>query len=248
MGKKYFYLFSVLALFCLDTKAQSTNYDLNGDGDIDVADVEVLIDAIKNEQSYDYVDLGLPSGLLWATMNIGADSPEDYGDHFAWGETTPQSDNTYNWDSYKWCKGSYTTFTKYCNDSSYGYNGFTDTKTVLDADDDAATVNWGGKWRMPTNAEFEELINNTTNVWTTQNGVNGYKFTSKTNGNSIFFPAAGIRWNGKLDYAGSDGNYWSSTLYESYPRSAWYLYCYGGVYSDYDYRSSGRSVRPVRQN
>jgi len=249
MGKKYFYLFSVLALFCLDTKAQSTNCDLNGDGDIDVADVEVLIDAIKNEQSYDYVDLGLPSGLLWATKNLGADSLEDYGDYFAWGETTPQSDNSYSWDSYKWCKGSSTTLTKYCNDSRYGYNGFTDTKTVLDAEDDAATVNLGGKWRMPTIAEFEELIYNTTSEWITQNGVNGRKFTSKTNGNSIFFPAAGGRWDDRLYNAGSCGYYWSSSLGESGPVGAWYLdFGSGGVNAVNYYRYYGRSVRPVRQN
>jgi hypothetical protein len=103
---------------------------------------------------------------------------------------------------------------------------------------------------MPTSAEFQELINNTTSEWTTQNGVSGYKFTSKTNGNSIFFPAAGIRWNGKLDYAGSDGNYWSSSLYESGPGDAWGLgFDSGSVDADsYGGRYDGRSVRPVRQN
>ncbi len=194
------------------------------------------------------VDLGLPSGTLWANMNVGASKPEDYGDYFAWGETTPQSDNRYNWESYKWCNGSSSTLTKYCNNSSNGYNGFTDTKTVLDMEDDAARANWGGNWRMPTKAEFDELIANTTNEWMTQNGVSGRKFTSKTNSNSIFLPAAGERWSGVLDYAGSDGTYWSSSLYEGYPRSAWYLAFGSGYVNTYNggYRSYGQSVRPVR--
>ncbi len=194
------------------------------------------------------VDLGLPSGLKWASMNVGASSPEDYGDYFAWGETTPKS--VYNWSTYKWCNDSNKTLTKYCNDSSYGYNGFTDNKTVLDAEDDAATANWGGDWRMPTMADFEELLTNTTSEWTTQNGVYGRKFTSKTNSNSIFLPAAGARWNVQLDYAGSLGYYWSSTLREDYTSYARSLRFYSEyVYtSDYGLRNDGRSVRPVRKN
>ena len=195
------------------------------------------------------VDLGLPSGLKWASMNVGASSPEDYGDYFAWGETTPQSSNRYYWDSYKWCNGSSTTLTKYCNNSSYGNDGFTDTKTVLDAEDDAAHANWGGDWRMPTLADFQELIDNTTSEWTTQNGVKGRKFTSNTNGKSIFLPAAGCRWNGELYYTGSSGLYWSSTLGESGPDNARYLSFYRGYASTRnDGRDDGRSVRPVRQN
>ncbi len=195
------------------------------------------------------VDLGLPSGLKWAKMNVGASSPEEYGDYFAWGETTPQSSNKYDWTSYKWCKGSSSTLTKYCNNSSYGYNDFTDSKTFLDMEDDAARANWGGDWRMPTQAEFEELIGNTTSKWTTQNGVYGFKFTSKTNSNSIFLPAAGFLLDGELYAAGSRGHYWSSTLYESYPYDAWDLYFGSGdVGTQHYHRDSGRSVRPVRQN
>lgn len=194
------------------------------------------------------IDLGLPSGTKWACCNVGAEKPEDSGGYYAWGETTPQSSNRYYWDSYKWCNGGMYTLTKYCNLSSNGNNGFTDDKTVLDAEDDAASANWGGDWRMPTEAEFDELINNTTNEWTTQNGVYGRKFTSKTNGNSIFLPAAGYRWKGELNYAGSDGHYWSSTLYESYPNDARYLYFTSGpVYTLNDSRYDGRSVRPVRK-
>ncbi len=202
---------------------------------------------VKMESIPNAVDLGLPSGRLWASMNVGASSPEDYGDYFAWGETTPQSDNAYSWTSYKWCKGSESTLTKYCNDSSYGSDGFTDSKTVLDLEDDAARANWGGEWRMPTKAEFQELIDNTTSEWTTQNGEEGRKFTSKTNSNSIFLPAAGYRWADELKFAGSRGYYWSSSLYEGYQYRAWGLHVnYGYVSTNDYYRGRGHSVRPVR--
>ena len=200
---------------------------------------------------HEYVDLGLPSGTLWATMNVGADSPEEYGDYFAWGETEGYNSGktTFNWSTYKWCNGSDNTMTKYCTNSSYGYNNFTDGKTVLDADDDAARANWGGDWRMPTKAEFLELINNTENEWTTQNNVAGYKFTSKTNGNSIFLPAAGSRRYGYLNGTGSYGDYWSSSLHEGYPNYAWSLgFDSGRVGASNGDRFRGHSVRPVRKN
>ena len=155
------------------------------------------------------VDLGLPSGTLWADRNIGADSPEGYGDYFAWGETRPKS--TYSWSTYKYCKGSYNTLTKYCTDSSCGT---VDNKTVLEPSDDAATANWGSNWRMPTHAEQEELIEKCTWTWTTRNGVNGYKVTGP-NGNSIFLPAAGFRYDSSVSGAGSRANYWSASHYDS---------------------------------
>ena len=193
---------------------------------------------------HEYVDLGLPSGLLWATCNVGADTPEAYGDYFAWGETEPK--DTYNWSTYQYCMGSYKTMTKYCQNPSYGYNGFTDILTTLLPEDDAATANWGNGWRMPTKAEFEELYNNTTMTWTTQNGVNGRLFTA-ANGNSLFLPAAGCRWGSELYYAGSYGYYWSRSLYTGSPNSAWDLYFYWGGCGMDDYsRGSGQSVRPVR--
>ena len=203
--------------------------------------------------THTYVDLGLPSGTLWATCNIGADNPEDYGDYFAWGETMGYTGNTsdgrsFNWTSYKYCKGSNTTLTKYCNKSSYGYNSFTDNLTELLPVDDAAYVNWGSGWRMPSKTQFDELINSsyTTTTWTTQNGVNGYQITSKTNGNSIFFPAAGYRNGSSRSSAGSYGYYWSRTLYTSYPNRAYDLYFYlGGINWGNDYRCNGQSVRPV---
>ena len=199
-----------------------------------------------------YVDLGLPSGTLWATCNIGASSPEDYGDYFAWGETEgyDSGKTAFSWSTYKWCKGSIRTMTKYCSNSSYGYEGFTDDLNELELADDAAYVNWGPAWRMPSMEQFEELINSsyTTSEWTTQNGVYGRKITSLSNGNSIFLPAAGYRSGSSLDYAGSYGGYWSRAL-ES-------VSMYGARGSGFDsssiiagrgnHRCSGQSVRPVR--
>ena len=191
----------------------------------------------------EYVDLGLPSGIKWATCNVGATTPEEYGDYFAWGETQPK--DNYYWDSYKYCNGSYDTMTKYC---TYSYYGTVDNKTTLELTDDAAHVNWGGKWRMPTKAEQDELrsSSNCTWTWTTQNGVNGYKVTSKKNGNSIFLPAAGCRSYDNLSGAGSYGFYWSSSLGTSDGYFA-YRVSFGSSYVDwYGYnRCNGQSVRAV---
>ena len=193
----------------------------------------------NTENGHEYVDLGL--SVKWATCNVGANSPEEYGDYFAWGETQPKS--TYNWSTYKWCNGSYDTHTKYCTISSYGS---VDNKTQLELSDDAARANWGGSWRMPTDAELTELLEQCTWTSTTQNGVNGYKVTSKSNGNSIFLPAAGIRRDSSLINA-LGGDYWSSSLRTGYPDGAYYLHFYYPSYVDCysDLRYFGRSVRPV---
>ena len=193
------------------------------------------------KQQHEYVDLGL--SVKWATCNVGATRPEEYGDYFAWGETEPKEN--YDWSTYKYCNGTSITITKYCNKSNYGYNGFTDTKTVLDSEDDAATVNWGGNWRMPTDAEMTELREQCTWTWTTQNGVNGYKVVGK-NGNFIFLPAAGYLRNSSLGDAGSIGYYWSSSLSTSSPNYAYRVdFNSSGVYRGYNVRYYGRSVRPV---
>ena len=195
------------------------------------------------------VDLGL--SVKWANMNVGATSVTDYGDYFAWGETVGYSSDTsdgrsFNWASYKWCNGSYDTMTKYCTDSSYGT---VDNKTVLDLEDDVAYVNWGSSWRMPTITEIDELLNNTTHEWTTQNGVYGRKFTSTTNGNSIFLPAAGYRDGSSLYNQTSYGYYWSSSLNESLPYYARYLrFNSENAYPYYYYRYIGFTVRPVLRN
>ena len=193
------------------------------------------------ESGYEYVDLGLPSGTKWATYNVGATKPEEFGDYFAWGETEPKTN--YTWSTYKYCNGSSSTLTKYNTDSS---RGSVDNKTTLDLSDDAARVNWGGKWRMSTRAEQEELHNNCTWKWTTQNGVKGYKVTSKTNGNSIFLPAAGERIGTSVYDVGSSGGYWSSSLHESGPSGAYSL-CFSssGVVWGSALRTSGRTVRAV---
>ncbi len=195
-----------------------------------------------NPNGRDYVDLGLPSGLKWATMNVGASKPEEYGDYFAWGETEPKSN--YYWSTYKWCNGSETTQTKYNTSSSYGT---VDNKTVLDPEDDAAHVNWGGSWRMPTKEEQDELRNNCTWTWTTKKGVNG-RLVTGPNGKSIFLPAAGDREGTRLYDAGSWGNYWSSSLNTDRPSYACFVN-FGSVdvyWYDF-YRRYGRSVRPVSE-
>ena len=188
-----------------------------------------------------YVDLGLPSGLLWATCNVGADTPLDYGDYFAWGETQPK--DSYYWGNYQYCNGSSNTLTKYCFNSNYGYNGFTDDLTILLPEDDAATANWGGDWRMPTKEEFMELFNNTTVTWT----GNGERFTS-SNGNSIFLPAAGFFNYSSHLYTGSKGFYWSSSLDNtgSTGGSKFQFDSYGAYGMTRNDRYYGLSVRPVR--
>ena len=207
-----------------------------------IAENGYLADGIEVTLSGFFVDLGLPSGLLWATYNVGADTPEGYGDYFAWGETTTK--DTYYWSTYQHCNGSENTLTKYCQNSSYGNNGFTDDLTTLEPSDDAAAANWGNGWRMPTKAEFEELKNNTNVTWETQNGVNGRLFTA-TNGNSLFLPAAGYRYGSNLSSVGSLCHYWSSSLYTEAPR-AWYVWFNWNNFKmdDYD-RYYGYTVRPV---
>ena len=190
--------------------------------------LSTLLCTLFSSCGHEYVDLGLPSGIKWATCNVGANSPEEYGDGYAWGETEEIED----WETYKWWNDSDRSITKYCTDS---YFGTVDNKTVLDPEDDVAHVKWGGDWRMPTTEEQEELINNCTWERTALKGVNGYKVTGP-NGNSIFLPA--------LDY--NDIWYWSSSLCTRLNRYAWILYIDGDCY---DWREQSRClgsfVRPV---
>ena len=216
-----------------------TTYEVANVDSITFSEVE---NPDPNTGNHEYVDLGL--SVKWATCNVGATKPEEYGDYFAWGETQPKS--TYIWSTYKWCNGSYDTQTKYNTNSRYGT---VDNKTQLELSDDAARANWGGSWRMPTDAELTELRENCTWAWTTQNGVYGYKVTSKKSGytnKSIFLPAAGFRLSSDLDSAGSRGYYWSSSLYTDYLHYA----CELRFTSDYVRRLDsdryyGQSVRPV---
>ena len=198
----------------------------------------VVSDPTGTENGYGYVDLGL--SVKWATCNVGASSPEEYGDYFAWGETEPKS--IYDWSTYKYCNGSNLTLTKYNTNSSYG---IVDNKTQLELSDDAAYMNWGGAWRMPTDAEMTELREQCTWKWTSQNGMNGYRVTSNSNGNSIFLPAAGYRYESSLRYAGSDGDYWSSSLDTDYSNVWFVLFSSDYVYRRRTDRCWGKSVRPV---
>ena len=195
------------------------------------------------------VDLGLPSGIRWASCNVGATTPEGYGYYFAWGET--ESKKNYSWETYKYANVGefyHHKFTKYCTDASSGDNGFIDNKTVLEPEDDAATANWGDVWRMPTDAEWTELREQCTWTWTAQNGVNGYQVASKTNGNSIFLPAAGFRDGNAAPYvAGRRGYYGSSSLLENSSDDVWIVtFNHEKVERDNDKRNKGLSVRPVQ--
>ena len=192
----------------------------------------------------EWVDLGLPSGLLWAKCNLGATKPEEYGDYYAWGETVTKED--YYWSTYKYCNGDYNQLTKYCNDPEYGYNGFTDNLTTLQPSDDVATQKLGDGARMPTETEWRELLANTTSERTTENGVYGHKLTA-ANGKSLFFPAAGGRYGSGLLGAGWYGAYRSSSLRAYYPYRAGYFHYFNSDYQgvfDGD-RQYGFSVRAV---
>ena len=223
--------------------------DVNGDGEINIADVNAIIDIIlggneQPEHDHEYVDLGLPSGTLWATCNIGASAPEEYGDYFAWGETEPKDD--YNWNTNKWGyydENSKLHITKYNTNNGYGT---VDNKTELDPEDDAAYVNWGPSWRMPTTVQMKELINKCSWEWTTRNGIPGQLVTGP-NGNSIFLPATGYRYNSTLYYSYFEGHYWSRDLYDIYPDCAYRLRIAQGVRNCNVYnRYFGYAVRAVR--
>ncbi len=195
-----------------------------------------------------WIDLGLPSGLLWASCNVGATAPEEFGDYFAWGETQPKSsDNSLS--NYKWWvidSVGRIWLIKYCTVSDCGYNGFVDNLTVLESDDDAATVNIGGDARTPKKEEWQELIDNATFKWTTVNGVKGQLIKGK-NGNSIFLPAAG-GWEEDVEGGGECGIYWTSSISDVYQSSAWSYMFFGSDDGHLDYalwRHKGTSVRSV---
>ena len=195
---------------------------------------------------YGYVDLGLTSGLKWASFNLGANATEEYGDYFAWGATATRS--WYYWDTCPFCDGGESEEVQIFKYNTLSRFGPIDNTTVLDPEDDAAAVNWGGTWRMPTDAEWKELITECTWTWTTCNDVYGRLVTSNTNGNSIFLPAAGRRIKDKLNYAGSYGNYWSSSLDPASPRNAKYVnFGSSGFDRSGSVRCHGLSVRPVTE-
>lgn len=192
------------------------------------------------------IDLGL--SVKWASSNIGAVKPEDTGYYYPWGETEPAAFSYgdsffYTWDSYKWYNSSDKTLTKYCSIANYGHNGYSDSRTILDQNDDAAYFNLGSTWRTPTNEEFAQLIKNCTWKWTSTNGVKGYLVTGP-NGNSIFLPAAGFGTMMDFSNGGTQGYYWSSSLRTDYPFSA-YSFSFGT--SSYDSESRNRyCILPIR--
>lgn len=205
--------------------------------------VSISDDCSKNgkilKNGHECVDLGL--SVKWATMNVGATAPEGFGKYFAWGETAEKSD--YSWYNYKYCEGTDTTMiTKYCIKSS---EGTVDNKTTLELEDDAAHANWGSTWRMPTYAEWNELREQCTWTWTTQNGIEGNLVIAK-NGNSIFLPAAGYYYGTGLFSVGLYSEYWTSSLKEDNSHQAYNsFFARGDRYWGFALRSRGHSIRPV---
>lgn len=214
---------------------------------------------------HEYVDLGLPSGTLWATCNVGANKPEDFGDYFSWGETSGYKSGKVNFDEahYKYYNGNEQQITKYCSYSNYGYNGFTDGKTELELMDDAAYVNWGTEWRMPTNTQLYELMTQTTAVFSDVNGVKGYKMFGR-NGQFIFLPAASY-YSGNnlikgLNNGKYPGRYWSRNCITSVDVIQCVANCF--EFNEYDFyyqnwdkkellldiglRHEGASIRAIR--
>ena len=164
--------------------------------------VRYLLENIPTHNGYEYVDLGLPSGLKWATCNIGASNPQDYGLYFAWGETTGYTGE------------QVTSGVRAFSKDVYNSGPASSISTNLTLEQDAAHVNLGGNWRMPTLREYKELLNNCNEVWTDDyngTGVSGKVFTSKVNGNSVFFPPTGRCENSTFELVGSYGHYWSAT-------------------------------------
>ncbi len=236
--KRMLLFFATLWLGIMGASAQSYHYDVNNDGEVNINDVVALVNKILGKLNPgevavgEAVDLGLPSGTKWASCNVGATKPEEYGGYYAWGET--EEKDVYSQDTYRYYQnGEYVNLGSDISGTKY----------------DVAHVKWGGNWCMPTLDDIKELLDNCTYEWTTLNSVNGTKFTSNINGNSIFLPAAGYRWGGDLYLAGGYGRYWSSTQYPDNSDYAYYLSVYSGGAGWYgSYRYYGRSVRPVVRN
>lgn len=207
--------------------------DVNGDGHTAIGDVAKLIDWLLNPDmtnGHDYVDLGLPSGTLWATTNVGSTSTTDYGQLFAWGETSEKS--IYNWQTYQWAEDD-TTLTR--------YSGHRDTLWLCD---DVACRQWGGLWQLPTLAQFQELTRYCRWSWALVNGVYGYRVTN--NGTGIFLPAAGYQTEAIIYDRNSTGYYWTCENHAVDSLLAYGFYLSKDNYLwGYRSRSGGRSVRAV---
>ncbi|MBQ9575558.1 MAG: leucine-rich repeat protein [Muribaculaceae bacterium] len=228
----------------LGVNASTAAADVNSDSEVSIADINAIIDIIlsnQEHQEHEWVDLGLPSGTLWATCNVGASSPEQYGGYFAWGETEPKE--AFTWENYKWYDSSNESLTKYCTDSE---DGTVDGKTILDPQDDAAYVNWGTEWRMPTQEQIEELRRYCISTRTEVNGVKGRLITGR-NGNTIFLPGTGDWYNPERP-GNYSGDYWSCTGKNRYAEGLWTDSGVNswGFFSGFRY--NGHTIRPVRNH
>lgn len=246
-----FLLDNMTKIFTSKTDAQGNQfsdyqfqYIVTADGEnvYDLDDIESLT-FVKSEEPVvpdgpEAIDLGLPSGTKWASYNVGATKPEEYGDYYAWGET--EEKETYTLENYIHCDGSYETY------HDLGAN-------ISGTEYDVAHVKWGGKWCMPSKDDIQELLSYCVSDWTAFNGIKGMKFTSKINGNSIFLPAAGLRSGDGLELAGQLGYYWSSTSNMGNINHLDAPYLVFGFFNDaFNFisdggmeRNNGRSVRPV---
>ena len=224
---------------------------------------------------HEWVDLGLPSGTLWATCNVGASGPEEYGDYFAWGETQGRESGKthFSWESYKFSYNSTNLLTKYCLQRNCGYEGYVDGVKELSSGDDAATEKWGGSWQTPSPAQIAELIDGSnikvievvidhggnaievkrnvkTVKWVTRNGVNGLLIRNEYTDKELFLPAAGYCQDSDIVAVGTEGGYWSRSIPTAgYPGSASSLFFSSRhpVLMNYYYRYFGRTIRPVRK-
>lgn len=250
-------LFVIITLLTLTTGAGAQTHmrihSTKGTTDVAISEFDSITFITKGAEDpfngHAYVDLALPSGLLWATVNVGASQPIEYGHYFAWGETAPKEN--YTWDTYKF--GTQKALTKY---NTYGAYGKVDGITTLEPQDDAATQQWGGNWRMPTNAEMEELFSadNVTWTWKEVEGTYGYYGVSTRNDATIFLPAAGsidnntVNWSSELKGNSAYGRYWTSSLYTinnvTYDAFYWWFNLNKPSPTG-TYRSYGRTVRAV---
>ena len=254
--KNYLFKSVCLALLCFGITMQTTAQGIIVNK-TDGTKVVYMASEVQSIETYDYgeepgtdpqpgehewVDLGLPSGTLWATMNVGAEKPEEDGYYFAWGETEPKND--YSKTTYKYLQNDQ--YTKYNTESSYGS---VDNKTELDPEDDAATANWGDGWQMPTNAQMAELVNkrNTEIVKATLNNIQGVRIISKNNQNEIFLPLSGYMEAAMTKSVDIFGYYWSRSLHTGSPSFADFMRVSSSLgHTSFDFRYNGLSVRPVR--
>ena len=244
--KKYLFL-SIVSVLCIGFSACGDDEDTTPQKEqptpptpqIVPEDSTVVVTPVgQAPQSVQSIDLGLPSGTLWASCNVGSEQPEQPGDYFAWGETSGYTGGkeTFTWENYLLCKGTKNSITKYTA---------SDGLKELSLADDAAWMNWGGEWRTPSKEQLEELINTeyTAMTYISEGEKKGWQVTSRANGNSIFLPLSGYRYDDKLD-AGYNGSYWSRTLGAGFSAEGLGLYAGSFNISMYE-RRVGQTVRAV---